>query len=135
MRKNFVGQNCKHSFEWESEDSLNIDAIKSSEPKELDFKTYKNISVEALFVPESELWQRLKFYKSMFEKNKSEQGENDKIKNFLKDQAKEDITLMLKKFNAEIIKTRNLSQTEVNQINQAITDRYLSELNLILMSN
>jgi EAL domain-containing protein (putative c-di-GMP-specific phosphodiesterase class I) len=71
----------------------------------------------------------------MFEENKSEQGENKKIKDFLKDQAKEDITLMLKKFNTEMIKTRNLNQIEVDQIKQAITNRYLSELNLILMSN
>lgn len=112
-----------------------LDTLKSSEPKELDFEEFKNISVEALFEPESELWQRLKLYKSMFEENKSEQGENKKIKDFLKDQAKEDITLMLKKFNTEMIKTRNLNQIEVDQIKQAITNRYLSELNLILMSN
>ena len=112
-----------------------LDTLKSSEPKELDFETFKNNSVEELFVPESELRQRLKFYKSMLEKNKSEQGENKEIKDFLKGQAKKDITLMLKKFNAEMIKTRNLNQIEVDQIKQAITDRYLSELNLILMSN
>ena len=65
MRKNFVGQNCKHSFDWESEDALNIAAKYRTEV----FLGFSIIPVEALFIEKKKNFNESIQYNLMFIKN------------------------------------------------------------------